>query len=67
MSLPGVTTTTTTTTPQVRKRLVADTAMGPGRQQFRGFMDCVTKIVRTEGGWGQGTCVAVGLGSGHRC
>eukprot|EP00198_Chlamydomonas_reinhardtii_P002035 XP_001691371.1 ADP/ATP carrier protein [Chlamydomonas reinhardtii] len=33
----------------VRKRLVADTAMGPGRQQFRGFMDCVTKIVRTEG------------------
>ncbi|KAG2426338.1 hypothetical protein HXX76_013095 [Chlamydomonas incerta] len=33
----------------VRKRLVADTALGPGRQQFRGFVDCVAKIVRTEG------------------
>ncbi|GIL83208.1 hypothetical protein Vretifemale_12065 [Volvox reticuliferus] len=33
----------------VRKRLVADTALGPSRQQYRGFVDCVMKIARTEG------------------
>ncbi|GLC33503.1 hypothetical protein PLESTB_000082100 [Pleodorina starrii] len=33
----------------VRKRLVADTALGPRGQQYKGFLDCVTKIARTEG------------------
>ncbi|EFJ52023.1 ADP/ATP carrier protein, probably mitochondrial, partial [Volvox carteri f. nagariensis] len=33
----------------VRKRLVADTALGPGRQQYKGFFDCVFKMARTEG------------------
>ncbi|GIL52841.1 hypothetical protein Vafri_8605 [Volvox africanus] len=33
----------------VRKRLVADTALGPSQQQYKGFVDCVTKIARTEG------------------
>ncbi|GLI59946.1 hypothetical protein VaNZ11_001998 [Volvox africanus] len=33
----------------VRKRLVADTALGPSQQQYKGFVDCVMKIARTEG------------------
>ncbi|PNH05639.1 ADP,ATP carrier protein, partial [Tetrabaena socialis] len=32
----------------VRKRLVADTALGPGRQQYAGLVDCVAKMGRTE-------------------
>ncbi|KAG2490693.1 hypothetical protein HYH03_010854 [Edaphochlamys debaryana] len=33
----------------VRKRLVADTALGPGRQAYGGVADCVAKIARSEG------------------